>query len=285
MPAIMSIPEEQQAEEQGGGASLAADPYNATITRIDPVNEYLWVFHVVPDSGRVPDFEPGQFTTLGLIDESIEPRVGKDGRPRHRMIKRAYSIASGANVKDHMEFLIIRVEEGKLTPRLFRLGPSARLWMSDKVNGEFTLEGVPQGSDVVLVGTGTGIAPYVSMIRTYHGTGRWRRCVVINGVRYEKDIAYREELEDLARRDKDFFYIPCVTRDPNWKGTKGRVPVALEPEFFRNWTGFDLNPESCHVFLCGSPQMIDDVEALLQQRGFKTHKKREPGNIHLERYW
>lgn len=264
---------------------MSDDPYNATISKIDVFNEYTWVFHVKPDSGEVPQFEPGQFTTLGLVDPEAEPKIGKDGKPRVKMIRRAYSIASAPSVRDHMEFLIIRVDEGKLTPLLFNLGVGDRLWMSPKISGEFTLTPVPEGQNLVLVGTGTGVAPYVSMIREYHGRGRWEKCVVIQGVRYEKDLAYRSEFEQLAERDPDFHYIPCVTRDENWKGTKGRVPVALEPSFFEKWVGWPLRPEDCHVFLCGSPQMIDDVEALLIERGFKTHKKNSPGNIHLERYW
>jgi ferredoxin--NADP+ reductase len=282
---LRTMSTQEQTTTRARQPEIADDPYNAATTQIDVYNPSLWVFHVAPDSGRIPDFEPGQFTTLGLIDEQAEPRIGKDGKPRHKMIKRAYSIASASDVKDHMEFLIVLVEEGKLTPKLFKLGVGDRMWMSDKISGDFTLEGVPQGSDVVFVGTGTGVAPYISMIRRYHGRGRWNRCVVVNGVRYEPDIAYRDELETLAKEDPNFSFIPCVTRDENWTGTKGRVPVALEPKFFRDWTGFDLDPETCHAFLCGSPQMIDDVEALLQERGFKTHKKKDPGNIHLERYW
>ncbi|RMF77912.1 MAG: ferredoxin--NADP reductase [Planctomycetota bacterium] len=267
---------------------MPEDICNATITQIDPVNDYLVVFHVAPDSGRVPDFEPGQFTTLGLPREEEEPggaRVGKDGKRRIRMIKRAYSIASSSDVKDHMEFCIILVEDGQLTPRMWKLDVGRRVWMSDKISGEFTLDPVPPGKDLVLVSTGTGIAPYISMYRRYRHANRWRRAVIINGVRHARDLAYREELETYAREDPNFTYIPVVSRDDDWPGVRGRVPATLEAETYLKLVGAPLDPGQCHVYLCGNPQMIDDVEAMLLKRGFKTHKKREPGNIHLERYW
>lgn len=264
---------------------MESDPYNATISQIDIFNEYTWIFHIKSDVGNLPEFEPGQFTTIGLIDEATPPKIGKDGKPRPKWIRRAYSIASASDVRDHFELLIILVDDGKLTPKLFKLGVGGRLWLSPKISGDFTLNPVPESSNIAFIGTGTGVAPYVSMIRRYRDQGRWNKYTVIQGVRYGKDLAYRSEFEKLAEEDPNFTYIACVTRDEAWTGTKGRVPVALEPAFFEEHTGWPLRAEDCHAFLCGSPQMIDDVEALLIERGFKTHKKKDPGNIHLERYW
>lgn len=261
---------------------------NATITQIDSFNEYLVVFHVAPDSGRIPDFEPGQFTTLGLAREEDDPskvRTGKDGKRRVRMIKRAYSIASASDVIDHMEFCIILVDEGQLTPKMWKLDVGRRVWMSDKISGEFTLEPVPPGKDIVMVSTGTGIAPFISMYRRYRNANRWRRAIMISGVRHACDLAYRDELEMYAKEDPNFVYIPVVSRDDDWQGVRGRVPATLEPATYQKLAAATLDPAQCHVFLCGNPQMIDDVEAMLLGHGFKTHKKREPGNIHLERYW
>ncbi len=262
-----------------------SDPYNATITRIDEFNEYLAVFHIKPDEGEVPAFEPGQFTTLGLIDPQAEPKIGKDGQPKPKLIKRAYSIGSSSGRRDQMEFFIILVEDGALTPLLWKVGVGGRIWMSSKISGDFTLESVPDGKDLVLVSTGTGLAPYISMMRRYHAERRWNRWVIINGVRYAKDFGYVDELRAMEAAHDDLVYLPLATRDDTWTGLKGRVPTILEPEAFRTHAGAPLDPDQSHVFLCGNPQMIDDVEAGLLDRGFTTHKKREPGNIHLERYW
>jgi len=260
------------------------DPYNATIVQRWDQNEYTSIFTVRPDSGACPPFEPGQFTTLGLIDPDAPPK--KDGRKP--MILRAYSIASSPTVRETMEFYIILVDNGKLTPKLWKLREGDRLWLSPKISGEFTLDGVPADRDMVWVSTGTGIAPFVSMYRRYRGQNRWKRAVVINGCRLARDLGYVSEFERYAREDGNCVYLPTVTREPegsDWKGLRGRVPLALEPQTYEKLVGAPLVPEQCHVFLCGNPQMIDDVEAMLLQRGFKTHKKRDPGNIHLERYW
>jgi ferredoxin--NADP+ reductase len=276
---------DEKLNRQAGAATMPDDPYNAYLSQIDVFNEYTWIFHIKSDTGDVPEFEPGQFTTIGLIDPEAEPKIGKDGKPKVKLIRRAYSIASASDVRDHFELLIILVDDGKLTPPLFKMKVDDRLWLSSKISGDFTLEPVPDDRNLVLIGTGTGVAPYVSMIRRYHGHNRWNKCVVIQGVRFEKDLAYREEFEKLAAEEPNFAYIPCVTRDDNWKGLKGRVPAALDPELFEKQAGFLLRSEDCSAFLCGSPQMIDDVEAMLLECGFKTHKKKDPGNIHLERYW
>jgi ferredoxin--NADP+ reductase len=187
-----------------------------------------------------------------------------------------------------LEFFVVLIEEGKLTPRLWDIGVGGRLWMDSVVKGDFTLDSVPDGKDLVMFSTGTGIAPFVSMLRTFQGTQRWRRFVMVNGVRRVIDLGYRDELEQLAKDDPNFCYIPLISRpteEDNWSGLKGRIPILLESDRFLNCAGVDLDPEQCHVFLCGNPAMIDDMEALLIERGFKTHEADSPGNIHFERYW
>lgn len=139
-----------------------------------------------------------------------------------------------------------------------------------------------------MVSTGTGIGPYMSILRTYRGQGRWRRFVMINGVRREPDLGYRDELHAIAREDPTVLYIPIVSREPcpgDWPGRCGHVQDVLEQETYRRLVGAPLDPEQCHVFLCGNPDMIQSVRPLLERRGFRTHSKRSPGNIHLERYW
>jgi ferredoxin--NADP+ reductase len=138
-----------------------------------------------------------------------------------------------------------------------------------------------------MVSTGTGIAPFMSMLRTYRGQDRWRRFVVVNGVRRASDLGYRDELEAICRADPTVCYVPVVSREPDatWSGLRGRVQIILDQEVFHPRVGAPLHPDDCHVFLCGNPAMLDELELLLQARGFRTHERHQPGNIHLERYW
>lgn len=265
---------------------------NATVTERHDLNEYLSVVRVRRDEGPLPEFKPGQFVTLGLPrpprQEEIDllKKFGK--QPRVRLVRRAYSIASPAVQRDDVELFVILVQEGKLTPRLWDLDTGGRIWMADEIKGEFTLDGVPPGQDLVMVSTGTGIAPFLSMYRTYRGTGRWRRFVLINGVRQVRDLGYRRELMEYMQQDSQFTYIPTVSRatpDDNWTGMQGRVQSLLFEGGYEQTVGASLDPTNTHVFLCGNPAMIDDVVDLLEARGFQPHSAGKPGNLHFERYW
>jgi len=268
----------------------AEDVFNATIIERQNVTEELAIIRVQPDAGEIPDFKPGQYTTLGLpeYDEAGNVAMTKRGKPK--LIRRPYSIASSPTEDDALEFYLIVVDDGALTPRLWDLHEGDRLYMDGKCRGTFTLEGIPPGKDLVMISTGTGLAPYISMLRTYRNTGFWNKAIVIHGTRLARDLGYRAELEQIASEEPDIIYLPTCTREPadsNWEGLRGRVNVVLEPKTFTELTGDELTPENCHLFLCGNPAMIDQCEAEMQQRGFSTyHKKNNPeGNIHLERYW
>lgn len=262
--------------------------FNATLIERRDLNEVLATVKIRPDAGIVPAFEAGQFATLGLpreISEASPLPSGIKARPGVRMVRRAYSIASSPRVRDHLELFVVLVDTGRLTPKLWTLHEGDKLWMDERISGRFTLEAVPPDKDLVMIATGTGIAPFISMIRTYRDENRWRRAVLVNGVRYARDLGYREELEALARLDPRFRYIPIVSREPDWPGLQGHVQQVLKPATYERLIGVPLDPAECHVMLCGNPAMIDSVEALLQNQGFRTHTPDKPGNIHFERYW
>jgi ferredoxin--NADP+ reductase len=274
--------------------SVEQDVLNATILERFDLTQAQTIVRVRPDSGVVPEFVAGQFIKLGLPRSDPEE---VQGRPRRegagpRLIRRAYSIASSSRERAYLEFLLVLVEVGKLTPKIWNIEAGGRIWMEDKVAGRFTLDAVPPGKDVVMVATGTGIAPFISMLRTYADQPPWRRAVVINGVRYAADLAYRDELEILARQNARVTYIPIVSREPEsrgagggWTGLRGRVQQVLEPRAYESLVGAPLAPHDCHVMLCGNPEMIVSVQRLLEAGGFHTHSTAQPGNIHFERYW
>jgi len=261
---------------------ITAEPDNAELLERIDVGPTLTIFRVAPVEGPVPAFEPGQFTNLGV---GHAPAPGK--RP---LLRRALSIASSPNEREHLEFYIRLVEDGELTPRLFELRPGASLWIDSRVYGRFTLEDVPPGSNLLMVATGTGLAPFVSMLRTYRGTGRWRRCVLLESSRCAAELGYRAELVRLESEDPTFTYCPTLTREPepprsDWRGLRGRVQAWLEPEAFRQISDEPLDSATWQVLLCGNPDMIVSVTEQLAQRGFRPHHTRTPGQIRSERYW
>lgn len=269
---------------------MQIDATNATLIKREDLTDILSLVWVRPDTGMVPAFTPGQFFRLGLPRGAAPglPGAGGTRAGRIRLTRRAYSVASSPTVTEAAEFFVVRIEEGKLTPRLWELLPGDRLWMDDEAKGEFRLELAPPGRDLVMVSTGTGIAPFMSMLRTYLGQRRWRRFVLINGTRRADELGYGAEVEALVRADPTVVYIPLVSREPPdslWPGLRGRVQTVLEPQTYERLIRAPLDPEHGHVFLCGNPQMIDDVERLLETRGFRTDTHQQKGNIHFERYW
>jgi len=241
----------------------------------------LATFHIELDAGPTPQFVAGQFTNLALpAGETWDAETGAS-------INRAYSIASCPGAARY-EFFVRLVEEGELTPKLFALPLGGAIWVDQRIAGHFTLEDAPSSDDLVLVGTGTGIAPYRPMILDPRTRERYRRVVLMYTDRTRPDLGYVEEFEALARRDKDFIFLPSLTREPagsGWEGLRGRLQQFLTPDQYLELTGEPLLPERCQVFLCGNPQMIVEVQAQLEQHGFKKHRKKEPGQLHIEKYW
>ncbi len=261
---------------------------NATVSEQQLLADGLWIVKVKPDNGEIPQFVPGQYAELGFPQDFLDGDSNVPDEAKRKIVRRAYSIASAPNERDGLEFFIVKVDQGLLTPRLYNLKVGDRLWLGPKIKGKFTLEHIPEGQNLIMVSTGTGLAPYVSMLRQYGANPPWKRFVVIHGVRLAEDLGYREELERAAREDKRIVYIPTVSREPEdsaWQGLRGRVDKVLEPEAFLEVAGFELRPQDCHVFLCGNPDMITGVQKSLESRGFRKHSKRSPGNIHFERYW
>jgi ferredoxin--NADP+ reductase len=233
---------------------------------------------IAPDGGEFARFLPGQFVAIGHIV----------GGPDGALIKRSYSIGSSARERHAVQLFVVQVDDGEFTSWLFAQPEGARVWLAPKASGGFTLHGFEHGKDLVLVSTGTAVAPYVSMYRTYKDAPMWRRMVIINGVRVAADLGFRDELEAAAAHDRTLVYLPTTTREPegsSWKGLRGRVQTLLDGERLPALAGVSLDRRECHVFLCGNPAMVEELEAELAARGFRKHTPRHPGNLHLEKYW
>lgn len=264
---------------------------NATLIRHETRAEGLGVLHVRPDAPLAP-FHPGQFMMAGLPDAQEGP-TGPDTvdspTPEVKLLKRAYSIASAPRGASHVEFFVVRVDGGRLTPLLWELREGDRLYLENRGRGHFTLEGLDCRQDtLVLVATGTGLGPFISMVREYEGQGRVNRIVLLHGVRERRELGYEEELTALAARKPDFQYLPVLSREDHtsgWSGLRGRVTGLLEPARFQALCGQPLSPETCRVMLCGNPSMIKELSTGLEAQGFAPHKAQSPGRLHYERYW
>ena len=266
------------------------DPYNAVVIGRESINPQLLVLRVQSESPLF-DFKPGQFAVLGLLGR--EPRLPEaDVEPApvelDKLIRRAYSIASASLERRYAEFYLTLVTSGQLTPRLFALAYGGRLFMGPKASGIFTLDRVVPGKALILVATGTGLAPYMSMLRTLLVADTQRRIVVLHGARYSWDLGYRAELESLARLRDNLTYIPSITRpdqDRHFQGRTGRIQTLLETGAIEEESGVPLDPAAADVFLCGNPDMIAAAKVFLQARRFETDHGKKSGTLHVEEYW
>ena len=265
---------------------------NAILKERIEVAPGLGMFRIAPDGWPLPRYTPGQYAVVGL--PAAAPRIAMSdpetaaGDPG-RLIRRAYSIASSPLARDHVEIFVNLITSGEFTPRLFALRPGDRLWLGPKFTGMFTLRDVPRDRNVALVATGTGLAPYMSMLRTELACGDRRRFAVLHGARHSWDLGYTAELYTMRRLCPNFAYLPTVSRPAEeltpWGGATGHVQALWAGGALERASGFRPTPEDTHVFLCGNPQMIDDMIVLLGREEFRVHEPRAPGQIHVERYW
>ena len=271
---------------------MPAPELNAVVTQKIELTPELFILQVAPDGWELPEFEPGQFTVLGLPGSA--PRVeGADREEEEpdpgRLIRRAYSIASSSVAREYIEFYITLVRSGALTPRLLALEAGDRVWCGEKITGMFTLAGVPEGANVVLVATGTGLAPYMSMLRTDLAGNPDRHFAVLHGARHSWDLGYRSELRTMEQLCTHFSYFSIISRPAEepapWLGDTGYVQELWPKIGLEGAWGFRPKPDNTHVFLCGNPQMCEDMLAALSEEGFAEQTRKTPGQIHVERYW
>ncbi len=264
---------------------------NSTLVERRDLADDLAILRIRPDAPLF-SFLPGQYTVIGL--PGAAPRsplaISEDPPPKDdsKLIRRAYSIASSSKADDYVELYVTLVRSGALTPRLWLLQPGGRLWLGSSAKGHFTMDDLPRDQNVVLIGTGTGLAPYISMIQDYHHCNRGRRFVVIHGARHVRELGYRDELEALQCECRTLAYIPTVSRpaaEDNWQGHVGRVQSVLDDGTIERALDGDASSTTTHVFLSGNPEMVEEMHRVFLERGFTLHTTRSPGTLHVERYW
>jgi len=238
-------------------------------------NDTLFSFRTTRDPGF--RFDSGHFVMIGLE---------VDGRP----LMRAYSIAS-ASYEEHLEFFSIKVPDGPLTSRLQHLKPGDPVIVSRKPTGTLVLNDLKPGKHLYLLGTGTGLAPFMSLVRDPETYERFDKIVLAHGVRTVSDLAYADYIErELPQHEylgelirEKLIYYPTVTREAFRH--RGRITDAIADGAMSQAIGLPpLNPQTDRVMLCGSPAMLEDLCTLLDGRGFQASPRtREPGDYVIER--
>lgn len=221
-----------------------------------------------------PRFEAGQFVRIAL--DIAGERVA-----------RPFSFVN-APAEAGAEFYGIVVPGGLLSPPLAKLKPGDRLFVADNPSGFLVLSEVPEAPTLWMLATGTGLAPFISILRDGTVWKRHQRVVLVHGVRRAAELAYREELDALAK-DRPLRYLPMTSREPEREPPpgllQGRIPAAITDGRLEAAAGALLTAEASQVMLCGNPDMLRDVQAVLTARGMKKHRRRSPGQITTEAFW
>ena len=233
------------------------------------------LFSLGVDASEVT-FTAGQFARLALPAEAgaKEPMLG-----------RPYSFVNPPHQSPH-EFYAAVVRGGPLSPRLAQLAPGDPLWLLPRANGFFTIEEVPPAESLWALATGTGIGPFLSMLRTQAPWDTFARIVLVQAVRHASELAYAETIAGIGRAHPGAFtHVPIVSREEHAGALRGRIPALIDDGRLEARAGMPLGPESAQAMLCGNPQMVDDTQQTLARRGMRRHRRREPGHVHVEADW
>ena len=269
----------------------------ATVSYIRVLKEDLAIFRIKPSDGPVPDFRAGQFVTLGL-------HIPSEGK----IVRRAYSIASPPEQKKYFELIIRWVRKpvpGRFTTELFNKKEEDEImWV--KPTGIFTISdklhnGEPDNRRMVLIGGGTGLAPFISYAFHMKAIGSKRQIVVLHGASYVDELSYRELLTELEEesidkgRDKwDFYYRASISRpqewfNRSWNGQRGRVETFLRPKAgsdrspLEELVGEKITRENTSFYVCGWQGTVDGSLDYLVPKGFVTERnKRKDGSYEVK---
>jgi ferredoxin--NADP+ reductase len=180
-----------------------------------------------------------------------------------------------------LEFYGIVVPQGPLSPRLARLSPGDMLYVASNPAGFLVLSELPDAETLWLISTGTGIAPFLSILRTEAPWRRYRNVVLVHAVRHAQELVYREMIESFPK----LRYVRMVSRETVPDALAGRIPAAVRDGRLEAAAGVALAPASSQVMLCGNPDMLKDTSAALGERGMRKHRRRAPGHITVESFW
>ena len=248
--------------------------FESTVTRVHHWTDRLFSFSGTREPGF--RFQSGQFAMIGLpVNE--------------RPLMRAYSMA-GAHHDEELTFLSIKVPDGPLTSRLCRIQPGDKVLVGRKPTGTLLMQNLLPGRTLYLLATGTGLAPFMSIIQDPEAYERYEKIVLVHGCRQVGELAYRDFItKDLPAHEwlgeqvsRQLIYYPTVTREPFVN--QGRIPALMASGKLFDDIGLSrLDGEADRFMLCGSPEMLRDTQALLDGHGLKEGNMSTPGHYVIER--
>ena len=248
-----------------------------TITDVRPWTDNLFSFRTTRDRGY--RFVPGQFARLGV-----------PGEAQDSIVWRAYSIASAAH-DEHLEFFSVVVPGGQFTSRLSKLKEGDPIYVERKSYGFLTTDRFEAGKDLWMLATGTGLAPFLSILHDFETWEHYENLVLVQSVRTQPELAY----EDLIRsfEGSEYYgefahklrYARIVTREPVPNTLRDRVTKLMASGVLEENIGLKLDHERSRIMLCGNPEMVEDSRRILIDRGFRMSRRGDPGHLAVENYW
>ena len=243
---------------------------------VETLTPSLFTLRTTRDAGF--RFQAGQFARLGVR------------KPSGSLVWRAYSMVSAPH-DEFLDFFSVVVPDGEFTSELRRLGPGDELLVERQPYGYLTLDRFADGRDLWLLATGTGVAPFLSILQDFEAWQRFERIVLVYSVREARELAYQDLNNEFARRDylavhaHKLTYLPTITREQRPGALHGRITTLLETGELERAAGLPLSPEHSRIMLCGNPQMIEDTRLLLKARDLQLSLTRRPGQVAVENYW
>ncbi|MDX8378588.1 MAG: ferredoxin--NADP reductase [Gallionella sp.] len=223
-------------------------------------------------AAAVTPFQAGQFIKLAL---EINGEVV--GRP--------YSFVNAPG-EQLLEFYVIQVPKGLLSQRLAALEVGDAVQVSQRPAGFLTLAEVPESKHLWLLSTGTGIGPFLSILKTEAPWQRFERIILVHAVRHAEELAYGETIHEFSKlQGEQFCFVPFVSREETDFALRARIPEAIAEGRLEARAGIALATQNSQVMLCGNPAMLSDTSTALRVRGLKKNRRNEPGHVTLESYW
>ena len=248
-----------------------------TITEVRPWTESLFSFRTTRDRGY--RFVPGQFARIGVEDHASGEKIW-----------RAYSIAS-ASYDEHLEFFSVVVPNGAFTSRLSRLKEGDPILIERKSYGFLTTDRFEQGRDLWMLATGTGLAPFLSILHEFDTWEQYENLILVQSVRTQAELAYEtligsfDKSEYYAQFAHKLRYARIVTREEVPGAYRERVTRLLANGVLEKNLGIELDQVRSRIMLCGNPEMVEDSRRLLTGRGFRVSRRGDPGHLAVENYW
>jgi len=238
------------------------------------VNQKRWTetLFTLCVNAEIAAFEAGQFAKLALA-------AGGE------MVARPYSFVNAPDERPH-EFYYVTLPEGPLTQRLCKLGSGDSIYLAPRPSGFLVLSEVPDGANLWLISTGTGLGPFLSILKTDVPWQRFQQVVLVHAVRYPGELTYRDSIARLlGERGERMRVVSLVSREEQPGTLYGRIPAAIVDGRLEAAAGVALSAKASQVMICGNPGMVTDTTEALKRRGMKKHRRREPGHITVENYW